>query len=136
MKPSSSSLVIIDSSALIEAHHKPFSLLATHVKSLIESGLAAITPLIRWEMNRGSMTKEEKGQLLEYLDSLEMLDWKMNWKEFERMDHLILRAGFTVPLSDLWIAQTAIEFQTFILHRDKHFDHIASCSPLRIWNPS
>lgn len=131
-----SSLVIVDTSAWISANQKPSSSLGRHLQGLIEVGLAAITPVIRWELERGKTSKKEQFQLIEYLNSLEILDWKIEWEEFEVFDSKIRDSGFIIPFTDLWIAKTAIVWKAFLLHQDKHFSYIAKCSELRIWNPS
>lgn len=131
-----SSLVIIDTSAFIEANQKPVSVLGRHVQSLIETGLAAITPMIRWELGRGKTAKKEHFQLMDYLNCLEILDWQIDWGEFEVFDSKIRDSGFIVPFTDLWIAKTAIIWKALLLHQDKHFSYIATCSELKIWNPS
>ncbi len=136
MKLNDSSLVIIDTSALIEANQNPTSLLAKQVRSLIEIRLAAITPVVLWELGRGRTPIRDRVEFLDYLDSLELLDWKMNWEEFSEFDEEIRKKGFMVPLSDLWISKTAIEHKCFLAHRDKHYTYIAQCSNLRLWNPS
>lgn len=131
-----SSLVIIDTSAFIEANQKPVSVLGRHVQSLIETGLAAITPIIRWELGRGKTAKKEHSRLMDYLSYLEILEWQIDWGELEVFDSKIRDSGFIVPLTDLWIAKTAIIWKAFLLHQDKHFSYIATCSELKIWNPS
>ncbi len=136
MKPNNTVLVIIDTSAFIETYQNPTSPLTKNVQSLIEVGLASITPLIQWEICRGKMTKKERAALLEYLDNLTLLEWKINWKDLEGFDLSLRQAGIIVPFTDLWIARVAIEWGAFILHQDKHFNLISSHSSLRIWNPS
>lgn len=136
MKPTDFQWVILDTSAFIESCRYPSSVIGKHVRSLIEIGMAAITPVIRWEMGRGKISKSQKIEIQEYLDSLELLDWKIDWNDLDEFDATMRKEGFVIPLTDLWIAQTAIEWSSFLLHKDKHYDLIASCTPLRIWNPS
>lgn len=136
MKLNDSHLVILDTSAFVEANQNPTSIMGKHVFSLIESGLAAITPMIRWEIGRRSLSKKQKIELQEYLKGIELLTWDIDWKEMETLDALLRKAGYLVPLTDLWIAQTALVCKAFLLHRDTHYDFIALCTPLKIWNPS
>ena len=136
MKIHDSAWVIIDTSAFIEANHKPHSFIAKQVTGLIEAGLAAVTPLVFWEMGRGKLSTKDRLELQAYLNSLERLHWEIQWDDLEDLDRQILKNGFSVPFTDLWIARTAIEHQAFLLHQDKHYTAIAKSSALKIWNPS
>ena len=55
-----------------------------------------------------------------------------HWQRAARMGFQLRREGITVPFTDLLIAAVALESGAVLLHRDRHFDYIASQSTLKV----
>lgn len=53
------------------------------------------------------------------------------WQNAVRLGHTMRSQGFTVPLPDLLIAQSAIENSLTLWHLDAHFEHVRQFSSLR-----
>ena len=53
------------------------------------------------------------------------------WEAATRLGYTLRRQGLTIPLTDLVIAQAAIENELVLWHVDGHFEQIRAASPLQ-----
>lgn len=126
--------VIIDTSAWIESFRpecdKAFG---NVVKDLIIKGRVLLPGIIKAELLRGTKNRKEYDRLRELLKGLTYLPVAEEfWEKLSEFSFRLFRKGIAVPLNDTYIALLCIENSASILHRDRHFDLIASESLLKV----
>lgn len=103
------------------------------VDGLLGADLVAITGMIRLELLGGARSEPEWERLDRLLEALHRLAVEENhWQLAARIGFQLRRQGITVPFTDLLIAAVALESGAVLLHRDRHFDYIASHSALEV----
>jgi predicted nucleic acid-binding protein len=55
------------------------------------------------------------------------------WYKVSELAFMLRRKGITVSAMDALIASVAMEYDTYLLHRDKDYDLIAEHSALKIY---
>lgn len=107
--------------------------LEQRVDGLLGADLVAITGMIRLELLGGARSEREWERLDRLLEALHPLFVEENhWQRAARIGFQLRRQGITIPFTDLLIAAVALETQSVLLHRDRHFDYIASHSALKV----
>ena len=90
--------------------------------------------IIKTELLRGTKTKGEFNRLSDLLKGIAYLPVADEfWDRLSEFSFQLFRKGVSVPLTDTYISQLCIENNTPLLHRDKHFDLIATKSRLKIF---
>lgn len=125
---------LLDTSAWILALRKnPLESFKERLENLLKENAVTVTPIVKVELLGGTKSKKEFERLKMRLDSLEQLVMNEDvWDRASRLAYELRRKGITVPYTDTMIAATAIHYETPLIHSDKHFDIIASKSPLRV----
>ena len=76
---------------------------------------------------RGARSQEEWRRLRELLSALHLLAvTEEDWDEAARLGFQLRREGAAVPFTDLLIGAVAMRAGAVVLHRDRHFDVMAS----------
>jgi predicted nucleic acid-binding protein len=98
-----------------------------------------INEFIYQEVLQGAKTRTEFNKLREYFETIPFYYLSEGKRSFEKaafMNFTCRRSGVTIRSSiDLLIAQTAIENNLYLLHRDEDFTNIAKVIPeLKIYS--
>lgn len=127
--------VIIDTSAWIEAFRPGCAPeFADLVKRLLVSGSVLLPGIVKAELLRGAKTRTEFDRLKNLLEGLTFVPLSESfWDELADFSFTLLRKGVAVPLVETIIALTAIQNDSSLLHRDRHFDMIAAATTLKLF---
>ena len=89
--------------------------------------------MVRLELLSGVRSQGEWERLSGLLLALHQLPVsEEHWQEAALMGFLLRRQGVTVPFTDLIIGAVTLKSGAVLLHRDRHFDLIASHVPIRV----
>jgi len=99
---------------------------------LIMADRLATTPIIIMEILRGAKTQKEYDKLNNDLAALRRFDVSTNvWQRACKLGYALRQKGINTPLTDTLIVAVAQEYNALLLHDDRHFEIIASATPLR-----
>ena len=127
-------LYLVDTSVWVEvlARGRGGSKLCRRVDDLLAADLAAITGMVRLELLGGARNEAEYRRLDRLLSALHLLPVDEEcWDEAAHIGFELRQAGISAPFTDLLIAAVAIQNKTTLIHRDRHFDLIATHLPLK-----
>ena len=113
--------VLVDTSAWIEFFRKrePY---CSAIGNWMDEDSICCTGLIVAELLQGVKTEKEFGAIKDFLQVFEFLkENKELWKKAGELSFNLGRKGYTVGLSDCYIAVAALENDVWILTLDKHF---------------
>jgi predicted nucleic acid-binding protein len=116
--------VLVDTSVLIDflKDTKPN---AAAVSALITSKRILSTGIIMAELLQGTKTAAEEEHITVLLDGLPSIDVTSSlWIKAGKVSCSLRRKGITLPLSDIAIAVTAMEYDLSVFTLDKHFEEI------------
>ncbi|NOT24193.1 MAG: PIN domain-containing protein [Nitrospiraceae bacterium] len=122
---------LIDTSVWIRADRKTHDAVKHRLKELLVAGFVHICWPIRAELLIGVKTLERWVALNEQLGALEqapLLDEA--WERAADLGHRLARTGQSVPLPDLLIAATALQYSLPLWSVDSDFKRIATVAPL------
>ena len=128
-------LFLLDTSVWLEVlpPGRAHSTLRDRVDALLAADQVATTGMVRLELLGGARTQREWDHLSELLYALHPLPAEEDhWQEAARMGFQLRRQGVTVPFTDLLIGAVAIKSVAVLMHRDRHFDLVASHLPLHV----
>ena len=131
----SPNLVLVDTSVWIEVlpPGKAGSHLQERVANLLAEDRVAITGMVLLELLGGARNDGEYERLKSMVSALHHLPvTDLIWERASRLGFELRRKGFTIPFTDILIAAVAAGFGAELLHRDRHFDIVASHFALRI----
>jgi len=123
-----SAKVIFDSSVWI-AIHRDNKKTTDIAIPLLEKNLVVTVDLIVAEVLRGTRTKSDYEKLLKGFLLFDLL--KADWIEVSKLAFSIGKSGFAPPLTDIYIAQCAIESGLSLLTHDRHFEQIKKFTSLK-----
>ena len=107
--------------------------LRERVDALLSTDLVATTGMVQLELLGGARSQEEWERLRELMSALHSLAVEdEDWVEASHMGFQLRRRGITVPFTDLLISEVTIRSGAVLVHRDRHFDLIASNLPLLV----
>ena len=124
-------MVLVDSSVWIEYFKGNKSVL--QLNELIDSNNLCINDLILAEL-LPSINHNKELDLKELLLTIEKIDIAIDWHQIISMQTINLRNGINkVGISDLIIAQNAIENNIELYTMDKHFDLMSKIHELKLY---
>jgi hypothetical protein len=107
--------------------------LRNRIDALLSADRVATTDIVRLELLGGARSQEEWDRLGRLLDALHPLPvMEEHWQEAARMGFQLRRQGVAVPFTDLLIGAVAMLAGAVLVHRDRHFDFVASHLSLRV----
>lgn len=126
--------VLVDTSAWIEALRPSGNrAIRERVAAVIAAGGAVTTQIVIMEILIGARTEEQYRRLQEDLSALRLVPIDAaTWRHAMRSGFELRRSGLSIPPTDLLIAAVALADDATVLHADRHFDLIASRSPLKV----
>jgi predicted nucleic acid-binding protein len=121
-------MTLIDTSAWIEFLRPTGNpQIKTEVGDLVQSGRAAFTCPIRYELVSGARKNEQKTLDLLFDVAHHYPTKPSDWNRAAEIRSILIRKGVTVPLTDLLIFCVAERCDMALLARDAHFDAIRRC---------
>ncbi len=124
---------LVDTSVWIRADRRRHEVLKERLAELLVAGSVWVSWPIRAELLIGVKTPERWASLNEQLAALEQAPvTDRTWEHAARLGHQLARKGQTVPLSDLLIAVTAIDYSLSLWSVDSDFKRIVEVAPLRL----
>jgi predicted nucleic acid-binding protein len=125
-------MTLIDTSAWIEFLRPTGNpQIKTEVGDLVQSGRAAYTCPIRYELVSGARKNEQRTLDLLFEVAHYYPTKPDDWNRAAEVRSSLLRRGITVPLTDLLIFCVAERCGMTLLARDTHFDAIRQCLTAR-----
>ena len=89
------------------------------------------TPVVVMEILRGAKSQRDYDKLSKDMAALRYVDVSTKvWERANKLGYTLRHKGLNVPLTDTIIAAVAQENNVRLLHDDRHFELIASISPL------
>ena len=123
--------LLIDTSAWVEAMRRQGDeAMRKAVYAALTNGSARFCDIVRLELWNGVGDDRERKWLRELEQAVESVPTDTAvWMEATRLAQESRRKGLTVPSTDLLIAACSRVHKLEILHRDSHFDRLASIPP-------
>jgi predicted nucleic acid-binding protein len=116
--------ILADTSVWIEFFRRE-SEIGAYLFSLLTEKPVWVCGIVMFELLQGVKSEAEK---LEVQSAFEGLPYaKMSpllWQRAAELSQSLKKSGRNIPLSDIFIAAIAIEYNLSILTTDKHFEHI------------
>jgi predicted nucleic acid-binding protein len=127
-------MFLIDTSAWIFALRKNFHpFIKERIYKILSESDVATNGIIKLELLGGAKTEQEYDRLKSRLDALYYIESaKSLWDRSSYLAFDLRRTGIHVPYTDIFIAASAIQEKTILLHTDSHYDIIAKHSSLRV----
>ena len=125
-------MILVDTSVWIEIFRDKTGNIAKAFQNAIGAENYAISRFQQLELLQGAGDEKEWGLLENYLSTQYYLEASQDtWPEAARIYFELRRKGVTInsPV-DCCIAQIALEYGAFLLHRDKDFEKISRIRPL------
>lgn len=118
-------MVLADTSVWINFFNLPDSVEKHAVDSLIDADSIAMTGVVLTEILQGCRSRKDFSSVTELLLALPWFETTQPvWIKAGEISSTLLRRGITLPIPDLIIAATAMEYSCQIFSLDKHFDKI------------
>jgi predicted nucleic acid-binding protein len=123
--------LLIDTSVWVEAmRHQGDAAMRNAVYAALTNGRARFCDIVRLELWNGVGDDRERKWLRELEQAVESVPTDTAvWTEATRLAQESRRKGLTVPSTDLLIEACSRVHNLEILHRDSHFDRLASIPP-------
>ena len=127
-------MFLIDTSVWIFALKKNFHpVIKERIDKILSESNVAINGIIELELLGGTKTEQEYVRLKNRLDALYYIEAsQFLWDRSSRLAFDLRRSGVNIPCTDIFIAASAIQEKTILLHADSHFDTIAKYSALKV----
>ena len=107
--------------------------LRDRVDALLAADAVATTGMVRLELLGGARSSEDWDRLNLMLNALHRFPVsEESCQDAAKMGFDLRRQGITVPFTNLLIGAVTIQAGAVLLHRDRHFDLIASHLPLKV----
>jgi predicted nucleic acid-binding protein len=124
--------VLADTSVWIE-FFKTDSLTSKKLEELIIKDFIWTCGIIVFELMQGVKSEPEKSKISEALSNIHYLEMtKSLWQKSAEISASLKTGGLTLPLSDIFIASVAIEYNLSVFTLDKHFEQIAGVKIYKI----
>ena len=128
-------LFLLDTSIWLEVlpPERGSSSIRDRVDSLLSADRVATTGMVRLELLGGARSQQAWDRLRDLLSALHLLPvTEEHWQEAAQMGFQLRRQGVIVPFTDLLIGAVTITSGAVLVHRDRHFDFLASYLPLEV----
>lgn len=105
--------------------------LKTAVKNALVEGRVLSCSVVRTEILVGSRDEKSFAKLSEHLKAVPGIPIdEAVWEGAARLGYTLRKKGITIPLSDLLIAEAAVQREAVLWHADNHFEEICTIAPL------
>ena len=125
-------LILVDTSVWIHFLRGSGIQFQERIVPLIMADKLVTTPIVVMEILRGAKSQKEYDKLSKDLAALRCFDVSAKvWEQANKLGYTLRHKGLNAPLTDTLIAAVAQENNVRLLHDDRHFELIASISPLK-----
>lgn len=125
-------LILVDTTVWIHFLRGSGIQFQERIVPLIMADKLATTPIVIMEILRGAKSRKEYDKLNKDLAALRCFDISAKvWERACKLGYTLRHKGLNAPLTDTLIAAVAQEHNARLLHDDRHFEMIASISPLK-----
>ncbi|MEI6207718.1 MAG: PIN domain nuclease [Desulfuromonadales bacterium] len=125
-------LILVDTTVWIHFLRGSGIQFQERIVPLIMADRLATTPIVVMEILRGAKSGKEYDKLSRDLAALRFFDISAKvWERACKLGYTLRHKGLNAPLADTLIAAAAQEYNVCLLHDDRHFEIIASISPLK-----
>jgi predicted nucleic acid-binding protein len=115
---------LVDTSVWVD-FFRGISAVKGFLEKLVEKDTVFTAGPILFEILQGIKSSEEKDQVKEALLSMNYLEiTPLDWEGAALLSRELRAKGFTIPMTDLLIAQLAKSHNLEVISLDPHFDHI------------
>ncbi|MGI8462291.1 MAG: type II toxin-antitoxin system VapC family toxin [Solirubrobacterales bacterium] len=133
-------MVVVDTSVWVDLYRDRESAQVEALKTLLRGeSTVALTDVVYMEVLQGALSDRDQQTLEAHLSKFPILRL-LRLDDFKAAADLYRTAravGVTVRSSlDLLIAAACLRAEAQLLHSDADFDRLASCTPLRIYEPA
>ena len=125
--------VLIDTSVWIEYFGSPSEDLASRMDEYLSEEIVFVPMVVLAELIQGANSERELSAIEELFHTIPLLDQqKDTWRHAGMLSYQLKKKGFTVSLTDCYIAQIALENDCEAFTKAAHFQLIAKVDPLRL----
>ena len=125
-------LILADTSVWIPFLHGSGVQFQERLVPLIMADRLATTPVIIMEILVGAKSEKEYDKLSKDLAALRCFDVSAKlWQRAAKLGYTLRSKGISVPLTDTLIAAVSVENNALLLHNDRHYEMIATLTPLK-----
>lgn len=125
-------LILVDTTVWIHFLRGSGIQFQERIVPLIMADKLATTPIVIMEILRGAKSQKEYDKLSKDLAALRCFDISAKvWERACKLGYTLRHKGLNAPITDTLIAAVAQENNARLLHDDRHFEMIASISPLK-----
>jgi predicted nucleic acid-binding protein len=123
--------IIVDSSVWIDYFRSGQN--SGMLDTLIDENLIAVNDLILTEIIFSLYLKKQT-QIIALLNEIEKFKLHIDWQQIRDFQYICLKSGINkVGISDLIIAQNAIQNRTAIYTLDKHFNFLKTLIGVKVY---
>ena len=109
--------------------------LKTTVKNALIEGRVLSCSVVKTEILVGSRDEKSFAKLSKHLEAVPGVSIDgVVWEGAARLGYTLRKKGITIPLSDLLIAEAAMQRGVVLWHADNHFEEIRTIAPLHTRN--
>lgn len=124
--------ILADTSVWIE-FFKPQSQTGSLLESLLLENSVRTCGVVLFELLQGVKSDTEKAAVLDALENLPYIEMSQHlWRKSAVLSASLRRRGLTTPLSDIFVAAIALEYNLSIFTLDRHFMQIPG---VKIYKP-
>ena len=125
--------VLVDTSVWIE-FFKSKSEIGNRLEALLKGNSVCTCGIAMFELLQGVKSDSERETILGILSTLPYLEMSIDlWQKSAAISLSLKKRGITLPLSDIFIASIAIEYNLSVFTLDNHFEQIPNLS---LYKPS
>ena len=118
-------MILVDTNIIIDFWKKPDE----RITEIIENEEIAICGVVKAELIHGARSEEDIDRILKAVSCFNCLQYSNDWEGLGKMLYRFRVAGITLPITDVIIAQIAMEHNVTLLSGDRHFEMIKKVYP-------
>jgi hypothetical protein len=125
--------ILADTSVWIEFFRRE-SETGAYLLSLLTEKPVWVCGIVMFELLQGVKSEAEKSEIQSALEGLPYAEMApLLWEKAAELSRALKKSGLNIPLSDIFIASVAIEYNLSIFTLDKHFEQIPA---VKLYIPS
>lgn len=116
--------ILVDTSVWIE-FFRPDTVAGSLLETLLTESSVVTCGIVLFELMQGVKSEKEKASVMNALSGLPYLEMNEQlWQKSAELSSSLKKKGLTLPLSDIFIATVAIEYNLSVFTLDRHFEQI------------
>ena len=118
-------MVLVDTNVIIDYWNNP----TDFYTDIFKKETIAICGPVQAELIHGAVSIRDINRINRAISCFKMLQYESEWNELGKMLYTLRMSGYTLPFTDVMIAQICMKNNASILTKDKHFLKIKDCFP-------